>query len=411
MVWQPIIEISKRGVFLDKLSEIADTLLKNMPQFKSNSGIVSDRIGVVLLLFYYAKFTGDDKYAEMAYELISLVFDELNEDIAGGSFERSANGLAGVGWTLEHLEQNGFLEIDTNELLGEVDELIHQLMVVDMRKKNYDYLDGALNRGLYFLNRFKNPVSPTYLLELANLLAEESDHDRPGELKFLANVPDPSGKDQFVCNIGMSHGSASIVWFLSKVVELGLSEKVPAILNGFMNYIWRQEQDIAQRLSYFPFLVVDNGPPSDSRLGWCYGDLGIGVALWQGSRSLGHKEWQEKTKQILLHCATRRELKKNSVVDAGMCHGTAGNAHMFNRMYHYTGLVDSKEAACYWLDETIKMAHFDDGYAGFKCWKGEDAGGWKNAADIFDGVAGIGLSLLAAVSDIEPAWDRVLLLS
>jgi len=39
----------------------------------------------------------------------------------------------------------------------------------------------------------------------------------------------------------------------------------------------------------------------------------------------------------------------------------------------------------------------------------ESPGVWVEKAGFLIGVAGIGLSLLAAVSGVEPAWDRMLL--
>jgi hypothetical protein len=37
--------------------------------------------------------------------------------------------------------------------------------------------------------------------------------------------------------------------------------------------------------------------------------------------------------------------------------------------------------------------------------------GWRSEAGFLEGATGIGLALLGAISDVEPAWDRVLLLS
>lgn len=200
----------------------------------------------------------------------------------------------------------------------------------------------------------------------------------------------------------------SIAWFLSKLLDLGISrDKVSRLLNRFVSYIFRHSQDTSVRLSHFPGWVVGESSPADSRLAWCYGDPGLGIGLWQASVSSGNKEWERKIIDVLLHSTRRRELRKNAVVDAGMCHGTVGIAHIFNRMFHYTGIETFEEAARYWFDETLKMAVFEDGYAGFKRFHSQ----WINSADIFDGISGIGLAIIAAVSNIEPRWDRMMMLS
>lgn len=394
--------------FLNKLSQIAETLLTHLPEFKSNNGIVSDRVGTALFLFYYSRFTDDDRFAESAFDLISTAFDEISSEIEDGRLSCGSNGLAGVGWTLEHLAQNDFLDIDTDEMLGEIDIFLYKTMLSDMEKGDYDYLNGSLQKGLYFLSRQRNPHTAVYLSHLVDVLEKVAEKDKDGGLKLMSKVSDDQGGESYVCNLGMPHGMPSIAWFLGKLFDLGISrDKVSRLLNRFVSYIFRHSQDTSVRLSHFPGWVVGESSPADSRLAWCYGDPGLGIGLWQVSVSSGNKEWEKKIIDILLHSTGRRELRKNAVVDAGMCHGTVGIAHIFNRMFHYTGIKTFEEAARYWFDETLKMAVFEDGYAGFKRFHSQ----WINSADIFDGISGIGLAIIAAVSDIEPRWDRMMMLS
>ncbi|MCP4157109.1 MAG: hypothetical protein GY757_55875 [bacterium] len=164
-------------------------------------------------------------------------------------------------------------------------------------------------------------------------------------------------------------------------------------------------------LSTFPSWVGDDYPPLESRLAWCYGDLGMGVALWQAGKIAGNKEWEEEAVEILLKTTERREPKQNAIVDAGLCHGAAGNAHIYNRMYINTGNEAFKEAALYWLDLTLKMAVYEDGFAGYKVWHTEEYGGWQNENGFLEGIAGIGLAIFSFVSELEPKWDYSLYLS
>jgi hypothetical protein len=76
-------------------------------------------------------------------------------------------------------------------------------------------------------------------------------------------------------------------------------------------------------------------------------------------------------------------------------------------MYHNTGHEAFREAALYWLDDCLYKARFSDGLAGYKVWRHS---GWITQRGLLEGIAGIGLVLLAAVSDIEPAWDECLFL-
>ena len=107
----------------------------------------------------------------------------------------------------------------------------------------------------------------------------------------------------------------------------------------------------------------------------------------------------------------RKSLEENNVVDAGLCHGTAGIGHVFYRMWWNTKMPEFKKAANYWFEQTLKMAKFEDGLAGFKAWHTPEYGGWVNTYGILEGIAGIGLALLSYYHEIEPTWDECLLLS
>ena len=112
---------------------------------------------------------------------------------------------------------------------------------------------------------------------------------------------------------------------------------------------------------------------------------------------------------MLIYAATkRRDLQDNFVQDAGLCHGTAGIGHIFYRMWWNTRMPEFKAAADYWFEQTLKMARFPDGLAGFKAWHSEKYGGWVKDYGLLEGVSGIGLALLTYYYEIEPAWDECL---
>lgn len=125
-----------------------------------------------------------------------------------------------------------------------------------------------------------------------------------------------------------------------------------------------------------------------------------------------NEEWKNRALEVLLYAAEkRRNLEENSVRDAGLCHGTAGIAHIFYRTWWNTGVLEFKQAADYWFDKTLEMAKFPNGIAGYKTWKGLEYGGWQNDYCLLDGVAGIGLALMSYYTETEPSWDECLLLS
>ena len=352
------------------------------------------KAGISLFFFYYARLTGEGKYADHAVELLGSIFKDIND---GFNDFRFSNGLAGIGWILRHLVQYKFIETDINELLDGLDAFFYRTMTERFHENHYDFLHGALGVGTYWLSRLPHTDTQKYLNDCIDHL------DRIWQTVLVPN----STKG---VNLGVAHGIPSIIAFLSKSLERGVSnKKTRGLLNSAVRYLLEQSLDPTQFRSIFPDSVRVNGNPSDSRLAWCYGDLGIGSVLWQASQAAGNKAWEEKAIHILIHTTTRKALQENLVVDACFCHGTAGIAHIYNRMYQYTGMEPFKNAVLYWLDQTLKMAVSDDGAAGFKVWCGDNV--WQNRYCLLDGIAGIGMVLMAAVSDVEPSWDRCFLLS
>jgi lantibiotic modifying enzyme len=94
-----------------------------------------------------------------------------------------------------------------------------------------------------------------------------------------------------------------------------------------------------------------------------------------------------------------------------LCHGTAGVALIFQRLFLDTGLQDFEEAAGYWHEQTLSFATIPEGPAGFLPYTVQEAVQPAQARGFLLGISGIGLSLLHAVSDIRPDWDECLLLS
>ena len=81
-------------------------------------------------------------------------------------------------------------------------------------------------------------------------------------------------------------------------------------------------------------------------------------------------------------------------------------------MYQATGEAQLKDAATFWFDRTLEMRRPEGGIGGFltinvvneeRCWVADPG--------LLTGAAGIGLALLAAITPVEPAWDRILQVS
>jgi hypothetical protein len=126
---------------------------------------------------------------------------------------------------------------------------------------------------------------------------------------------------------------------------------------------------------------------------------------------VGEKSWEREALAIARRAATR-DGQECGVVDACFCHGSSGLAHIFNRLYHATHDEIFAAASRYWIDRTLQFRSPGDSAAGY-LFKSVDSNGnigFRPRYGVLEGIAGIGLGLLAAISTVEPCWDRIFLL-
>jgi hypothetical protein len=326
------------------------------------------------------------------------------------------SGLAGIGWLYEYLSQRKIIDYETNTLLEEFDACLEKMLNNFMQENNYDFLHGGVGVALYFAKRVtKKKELVSVLNQFLEDLEKISTSQENGLMKWFSFLGEQHNP-QHGYNISLSHGMASIVAILAKLYNIeGIDkEKTEKLLRGATQYVLVQEIDKDKYGSFFSNYAIESSSTIiKSRLGWCYGDLGIASALYQSGIILKEKVWIEKAIEVLSFAVTnRRGLADNFVSDAGLCHGSAGIGHIFYRMWWNTKLPKFKDAADFWFDQTLKMATFEDGLAGYKKFEMPDEKStWVNDCGFLTGISGIGMALLTYYYELDPAWDECLLLS
>lgn len=148
----------------------------------------------------------------------------------------------------------------------------------------------------------------------------------------------------------------------------------------------------------------------NSRLGWCYGDLGVGAILHRLAHRAQDNAQLATSKDILMHCVAR-PVNASHIMDAGLCHGAVGVAHIYNRLFQWTAEPQYRDAAKLWYSSALQLRQSGLGICGYFAWRPETNPPYDPDPSFLAGAAGIGLGLLAAISDVAPEWDRRLLLS
>jgi len=404
MIWKPLIEEEQSGELHEKLyaiCEVVRTIEDNQPNLFCGAP------GLALFLFYLGRATGDEVLLELGMKRIGTTWNAVDEKCYDMTF---AAGLSGLAWTIVHLAKHDFIESDFTDVLEDLTEPFRCRMIDCIKKNEYDYLHGALGIALYFLERPEIPQTRLFLQELIDLFLAGAEPDAAGGLKWEIELDFETRQRGY--NLSLSHGQAGIIDILGRMVHAGFGgETAVRLLEGALFFLLRQEFHSTKRKNFFfPSWVVSGRSYKGGRLAWCYGDLGLGQVLLHTGQRLGRIELQEKGLAILKHTLLFKHPQEAGITDAGLCHGTAGLAHIYNRLWQETGESCFAQAAQSWFQHTLQMANFEDGLAGFKAHRAFQ-NRYENESGLLEGVAGIGLSIISALYAQEPSWDRALLLS
>lgn len=377
-----------------KLDDIVQYLLAIDYENKLPLGLFSGTTGVSLFLFHYSRHMKNEYIADRAMELLLYSVNEVDKDF----YHSFCNGFSGICWCVNYLTINGFIDKDNLEIIELFDLYLGKQAFNDSLIGNYDYLHGACGTFVYLLKRLDN-ISVKYLeIEFVNCLYQSK--------KKVNNSCYWESKIGNMKNISISHGIASICIFLTKTYSSNLNKlKSKELAMESINFILNQENIFTKDLiSKYPSFCRINSK-NNSRLGWCYGDLGIAMAFWHYSQVFQDKVIEQKAIDIFLFNSKRRDLDLNAVIDASLCHGTSGIALIFYRMYINTHIELFLETAQYWLNQTLVMSKHIDGIVGYK------SNNKDNSINLLTGVSGIGLALLTMLSGDNFDWDECLLLS
>ncbi len=402
--WHPILDGSLRERALQAVEEIAADLRATPP---GTFSLARGSAGQALFFLYLDQAFPGRGHGDTAMDLLEQAIEGIGDPVVLPSLY---GGFTGVAWAVEHVLWR--LAPDAEDPGEEIATALQEHLRQSPWKRDYDLISGLVGFGVYALERLPRPGGRECLDQVVERLAETAErhdqkigrritwHTSPELLTPEALQTCPAG----YYNLGVSHGVPGVIALLGEIEAAGLSTPVTReLLAGAM--AWLLEQKLPpDALSAFPYNVAPGAEPRPSRLAWCYGDLGIATALLRVDR-------QEALE--LGRRAAALPVDQAGIRDAGLCHGAAGVAHLFNRLHQASGDPVLAQAARSWFERTLEMRRPGEGIGGFLAWDLDerDEMGWQRNPGFLVGAAGIGLALLSAATATVPAWDRVLLVS
>lgn len=412
--WRPILAGEIKDQALVAVGEIVAALPDPSSAEISNASLSGGSAGLAVLCAYLSRAALDDDVNAaqfLAHAVNSVSAQPMDPSLYGG--------FTGIAWAAAHLQEQLLdPEDDCNE---GIDEALNAYLDQSPWPDDYDLIVGLVGIGVYAIERLPRATAVACLERVVERLDELAERSVNG-VSWLSPPELLPEWQRALCpnghyNLGLAHGVPGVIALLGQVCATGVAlQKARPLLDDAVAWLLQQRLTDAltdARESSFSSWIAPGIKRADCRLAWCYGDAGVAAALLVAAHCVNEGEWERDALAIARRAAARKP-ESAGVKDAALCHGSAGLGHIFNRLFQATGEESFRETARYWFEQTLELRRPGQGIAGFSAYRGAADGQaeyWEDQVGILEGAAGIALALLAAVTHVEPAWDRMLLVS
>ncbi|WP_343693117.1 lanthionine synthetase LanC family protein [Chitinophaga sp.] len=366
-----------------------------------NAAFDTGLTGLTLFYSYYARYTRDDSYLKPAMKYLEEGLAFLSESYkrvyATDSLD---NHLGQTGRMLLFLKETALLDVDTDNVLPDIDAALATLMKSKIEMGDFDYNSGALAAGHYFMYRYQtNPLVAESLGVLVRGLRKQAFTDDDGDYYWKS----PSIYNRVY--IGISHGSAAVMNIVSSIMEAGIEVDVCRdLLEKTAHFVSKQMR--TQERGIFPLIWNDKVEPKQFAL--CYGDLGTAYGLYRAAVALQDATLKKKAEAAMEDCLLRSR-EDGLTLDAGFIYGAAGVAAMFEKVYEKTNDTRYLERADYWYRQIPFYGIHGGDYAGYRS-------RLLNASEYWHvcfgwGVIGIGTALMRYDDKSLPPLGKLLMIA
>jgi hypothetical protein len=406
------------GRLKDGALTLAGVLTKTLPSAAAtdhrNPSLASGSAGLAICTGQFAHTRSDQQAADVALTYLEDAIDVLATEPLTSSLY---SGFTGIAWAVELVDR--LLGSDSEDRNGDIDDALTSLLSRYPGHAPYDLINGLVGLGVYALARWPRPGAVSCLLGVVEQLDRRARHDQdgiywwtpPSRVGPRGERYRPAGVD-----LGVAHGIAGVIPFLARVYRLGLARQtVRPLLGGSVCWLLAHMVDTAAGPTV-PSFVAEGVEPGPARSAWCYGDPGVAAALLLAARDAGEPAWASTATELAVRAAAR-PADQTGVADAGLCHGSAGLAHMFGLMHQLTAEPALARAARFWVERTLDLcsaavpgaAAPADPAGEVTCTDGARPA--CNGPGLLEGSAGVALAMEAACTVAEPAWNQMLLVS
>ncbi|WP_411898167.1 lanthionine synthetase LanC family protein [Elizabethkingia occulta] len=382
----------------------------------SDASIEYGEMGAALFYYYYQSYFDDDNALLKAESAIEKSIDMLSKISFENQNPLKFNGdsislsLSSFGKGLLFIQSNFEKQYDFSENYSYLSDVLDTMTDQSLKRKDYDYFSGSLAPGYYFLNQYKysaDPMCQYVLHKIVDSILENAVNFNKDEVYWKS----PVYNNQIY--LGLSHGSAMIINFLTKITELKVCkedcEEIKNIVYKAILFVLNRERYVSNGI--FPHKHSPRESYAETQLSMCYGDLGILYAINNAIKIFDFKEFDEKI-QKLLFVTSKRKLDKTHTQDASILYGCSGLYYIYKEIYNRT-YDKAYLASCeYWYQQIFSFRNPEKKtLAGFQFEYEDDRKVDGSAKFSFLwGLSGIGITLMQGSNKSLPQLNELLLI-
>ncbi|MGX5852161.1 hypothetical protein ACWKW6_00880 [Dyadobacter jiangsuensis] len=356
---------------IDEIYEVVSTHKKQLSSF----GFTRGYLGVSVFTYLYAVHSGKKQYLDVARE----VFDHACDLVDSDPLKAYPQDFASLGAVAQYLCQVSVLDLDPNVFLSDIDAVLLKKMRSELYIGNLGgFGSGALGYGIYFLQR------SYYNRALAQPIIDEL-------VQGIVRYAIPTGEGCYwKSGLNGHHAkpavfspteTTAVLLFLARAIDMGLcpADFLEGIVNEAIIYIENQETDTNAETGY---------------------------ALLRAGAAFGNPTWTRAGLEMLRKYAKCRQEHLSATQDAGIQHGAAGLALLFDRVARLTYDQTLENAAGFWYRQILRFDIHPDGFAGYKTL--ENSWNMQKNLAFGEGIAGIGSALVKALHPEKVNFDDLI---
>ncbi len=311
-------------VITDILNKIHDSAENNADQLEA-IGVRNGILGLSLLNFCFGDLRKKLVYSSLGEKYLSESIGRLND---GYSYSTVYRELCELGYLIELLGTYKYIDVNTVELLNDIDEVLKDMIYEEMEKENFDPITGALGYGFYYLKRSKSKKEAKLIVEDLFLFIKRISYKNDHGLFWKSKL-----KNDDSIYLGITHGVAGIVIFLTEYVKNKgkyIDEAMEMIL-GACNFI--RSQELQDHYLLLPTVVGENRKQTMYSKNYCYGDYSTLYGLYVGYETLGDEQGMKYCIENFVNVFYQGN--RSPYLDAGfsLLYGRAGIAMLTRKLY------------------------------------------------------------------------------